>query len=117
MRREHRKAQLYLNGQPVGEVSAEAASDGWGFGHFNPSPGFSLYAPLFGTWSILLHMDDDSDRASPAALDELRATEMAIDQIKAELHWAETGQRTSIRQLTIDGTLIEWNLGSPSSRY
>lgn len=111
MRREHREAQLYLNGRPVGTVQAEASSDAWGWGTFTPSEEFSRFATLFGSWSLLIHEDDDRDRSSYEVLDELRAAEIAIDRIKAELAWTDSQERTPLRQLTIDGSLIEWNLG------
>jgi hypothetical protein len=116
MRHQHRQARLFLNGKPVGEVLADAASDAWGFGRFKPADEFSSFAPLFGAWSLLIHEDDQDGRVREETLDGLRAAEAAIDMIRAELLWLDTQQRTPVRQITIDGGLIEWNLGSPSSR-
>jgi hypothetical protein len=116
MRHQHRQAQLSLNGKAVGEVSADAASDAWGFGRFTPGEEFSSFAPIFGAWSLLIHQDDDDGRVREETLDGLRFAEAAIDAIRAELFWLDTRQRTPLRQITIDGGLIEWNLGSPSSR-
>ena len=112
MRRFSRQAHLYINGRHVGTVSAEAASNAWGFGHFTPSDEFSQFAPLFGAWAMLIHEDDDKDRPSLEALEELRGAEVAIDSLKTELVWLDTDSRTPVRQLTIDGSLIEWNLAA-----
>jgi hypothetical protein len=112
MRRQHRQARLYLNGEAVGTVEAEGSTVSWGFGHFAPDEAFSKFAPLFGAWSLLIHEEDD--QASEEALMELRGAELAIDALRAELLWTDTQQRTRIRQVTIDGGLIEWNQsGSP----
>jgi len=109
MRRQNRQARLYLNGQDVGTVEAQGASVAWGFGQFVPEEGFCKFAPLFGTWSLLIHEEDNRHHASKEALMELRGAEMAIDALRAELLWTDTQQRTPIRQLIIDGGLIEWN--------
>ena len=114
MRLENRTARLYLNGECVGTVRAEASSGGWGWGNFSPEDGFSRFAPLFGSWSLLIHEDDDRDRSRPETLQELAAVEMQIDRVKAELLWSDSQERTPIRQLTIDGELIEWNLAISS---
>ncbi|MGA2231220.1 MAG: hypothetical protein ABSH22_10010 [Tepidisphaeraceae bacterium] len=115
MRRQYRQAQLFLNGEPVGHVDAEGFSDGWAFGKFKPSDGFSQFAPIFGVWAMLIHEDDDRDRASEEALDALRVAEASIDALKAELLWMDTQQRQRLRQLTIDGPLIEWSLEQMTS--
>jgi hypothetical protein len=109
MQRDNRKALLYLNGKPVGFVQTEASADAWGWGHFTPAEEFSSFAPLFGVWALLLHEDDDSTRLSREAREELRHAETAIDRLTAELLWVDSNEFTPIRQLTIDGTLIEWN--------
>lgn len=93
----------------MGTVVAESASESWGFGQFTPSDGYSKFAPIFGTWAILLHAEDDRSRLSTDALEELRLAEAAIDALKAELHWNDSPSRIPVHQLTIDGTLIEWN--------
>jgi hypothetical protein len=111
MRHYSRQAELILNGRSVGTVAAEAAADAWGFGYFTPNEAFSDFAPVFGVWAMLVHEEDDAGRASATALDELRRLEWAIDAIHAELYWTDTQDRTPINQLTIDGSLIEWNLG------
>ena len=109
MRHNHRQGQLFINGHAVGEVVAESASEGWGFGQFKPSDEFSQFAPVFGAWAMLLHEDDDRDRPSDEALEELGKVETAMDRLKAELVWTDSQQRMPLRQLTIDGTLIEWS--------
>jgi hypothetical protein len=109
MRHHRRHGELFINGKAVGKVVAESASESWGFGQFTPSEGYSQFATIFGTWSLLLHAEDDRSRLSSDALDELRAAEAAIDALKAELRWNDTPQPVPVHQLTIDGTLIEWN--------
>jgi hypothetical protein len=109
MQRHERHGELFINGQSVGNVVSESISEGWGFGRFTPSAAFSQFAPIFGAWAMMLHEDDDRDRTSPEARDELRTLETTLDQLKAELHWTEPEQHVIVRQLTIDGTMIEWN--------
>ena len=111
MRHENRLAHLYLNGVPVGQVRAEGASGAWGFGHFEPMDAFARFSTLFGAWSLLIHEDDDRDQSTAEVLQELRDAETAIDALRAELLWIDTQERTAVRQLTIDGPLIEWNQG------
>jgi|GEM_PF-1756508 len=104
-----RVGQLFLNGHAVGQVLAESASDSWGFGIFTPQSGYEQFAPLFGAWAMLLHEDDELDRPTREAMDALRDAEKAIDTIRAELRWNDEAQPVCVRQLTIDGTLIEWS--------
>jgi hypothetical protein len=105
--RQH-QAELVLDGVRVGVVTVRGADAAWSWGDFEPAPSFSKFAPLFGLWSLLLHADDERDRQSQDAADELRQTERAIDLLKAELHWTEGGAQVKLEQLNIDGTLIEW---------
>jgi hypothetical protein len=114
MRHENRRAELYLNDVPVGQVRSEGATGAWGFGHFEPAESFAKFAPLFGAWSLLIHEDDDLDHSTDEVLEELRDAETAIDALRAELLWSDTQERTNLRQLTIDGSLIEWNQGMKS---
>jgi hypothetical protein len=111
MRHENRRAELYLNGIAVGQVRLEGASGAWGFGHFEPRESFARFSTLFGAWSLLIHEDDDLDHSTDEVLEELREAESAIDALRAELLWSDTQERTALRQLTIDGSLIEWNQG------
>jgi hypothetical protein len=64
---------------------------------------------------MLIHEDDDRDRASEETLDALRVAESSIDALKAELLWLDTNERARLRQLTIDGSLIEWSLEQMTS--
>ena len=103
-----RAARLYLNGIDVGAVKCLGIDDSWSFGEFAPSPAFSTFAPLFGTWSLLMHYDEEATRLSEAASEELRDAEYAIDALRALVLFADSGERLSVRQLNIDGSLIEW---------
>lgn len=80
----------------------------WGFGDFKPNEGFSEFAPVFGNWSLLMHADDDQTRLSPEASEELRRAEYALDALRAKLFIPETKEWREIRQVNIDGSLIEW---------
>jgi hypothetical protein len=108
MRHVEQEGELFLNGQPVGRISAQGHTGSWGFGQFHPADGFSQFAPLFGVWSLLIHEDIDRDRPSPEVLEELRAAEKAIDALSAEVIWKKSQQHMALSGLTIDGPLIEW---------
>jgi hypothetical protein len=108
MRTATRKAELYLNGVHVGTVVASGASDAWGYGEFTPLDAFKQFAPLFGAWSLLIHEEDGQSRAPREALDELRDAEVAMDSLRAELHWIDPAEHVEVRQVSIDGPLIEW---------
>jgi hypothetical protein len=115
MQHNARQARLFLNGVPVGEVRSDGASGAWGFGHFVPGEGFGKFAPLFGAWSLLIHEDDNTDDSTKEVLEELRSAEAAIDRLRAELLWLDSQERVNVRQLIIDGELVEWNAeGKPS---
>jgi hypothetical protein len=99
--------RLMLNGQDVGQVEALCDDGPWRFGRFMPSENFGSFAPYFGRWSLLMHADDDGRRLSREASIELRDAESAIDQLHASLQ--DNGHPAyEIRQLNIDGPLIEW---------
>jgi hypothetical protein len=102
-----RVARLFLNGTEVGAVALRGHDGSWGFGEFMPSPEFSAFAPVFGRWSLLMHAEG-SDRMSEAASDELRAAEYEIDAIRAALFLENMEEWRHLRQINIDGTLIEW---------
>jgi hypothetical protein len=106
-----RQGELYLNGVSVGIVASEGTTDSWFYGKFTPGQKFEAFAPLFGVWSLLIHEDNGHDQAPPEALDELAKAEVAIDRIRAELHWQDSSEHTRIAQLNIDGPLIEWKPG------
>ena len=103
-----RVGRLFLNGTEVGSVSVRGHDGSWGFGEFVPSPEFSLFAAVFGRWSLLMHADGDEERLSEAAADELRATEYEIDALRAALLLEPAREWRPLRQINIDGPLIEW---------
>jgi len=104
-------ATLYLNERDVGEVVIHGSDNGWGFGHFTPNRNFSEFAPVYGTWALLMHADEDQEKLSEAASEELRQAEYAMDAIRAKLYMNQSGEWHSVRQVNIDGKLIEWKLG------
>jgi hypothetical protein len=101
-------AELVLDGMVVGTVHVHGSDASWSWGEFEPLAAFSRFAPLFGLWSLMIHADDDRDRQSDAASDELRQAEKEIDLLRAELRWTARNERVSLEQLNIDGKLIEW---------
>ena len=108
MHRQKRQVDLYLDGKDVGHVDVQRLTLAWGFGNFTPNAEFARFAPRFGLWSMLMHEDDSADSVNQFVREELRHAEQQIDQLHAELLWPDTGQRTRIRQLNIDGSMIEW---------
>jgi hypothetical protein len=104
------EARLRINGIDVGRVTVQSFADSWGFGQFEPGAGFAEFAPLFGNWSLLMHADDDEARLSPAASEELRRAEFAIDALRAQLLLDQTGDTIDVGQLNIDGSLVEWKV-------
>ena len=104
------QAQLFLNGQLVGTIAVRGCTDSWHFGDFSPDVGFEDFSTLFGEWSLLLHADEAEPKISRAAADELTKVERAIDALRAELLFPETGQRIRADQINIDGHLVEWKL-------
>jgi hypothetical protein len=102
------QAHLILDGNAVGLVTYRGSSDSWSYGDFEPAPEFSRFAPLFGSWSLLIHAEDDETSQSPAASEELREAEVAIDALRAELRWVDKAESTRLSQVNIDGRLIEW---------
>jgi len=79
-------ARLLIQGQYVGDVVVQGSDASWGYGQFRPRPEFGQFATLFGTWSLLMHADEQDPVLSPAASEELRQVEYQIDQLKAQLH-------------------------------
>jgi hypothetical protein len=108
MRRTTQQARLYLNDVDVGAVTVKGWDGAWGLGEFDPGAAFPRFAPHFGLWSLLMHVDEADDSLSEAATEELRRAERQIDGLHAELLLVETGQRRPISQLTIDGDMVEW---------
>ena len=106
-------ARLYLNDTDVGTVRVKGWDGSWGFGEFSPEEAFARYAPFFGTWSLLMHADQNEDdaasgRLSRPASQELRRIENEIDRIHARLFLVGTQEWRKVSQLNIDGSLIEW---------
>jgi hypothetical protein len=102
------RAELFLDGTKVGDVLCKSNDNSWHFGEFTPNAEFARFATLFGQWSLLMHADEDSDRLTDAASQELREVEIAIDRVRARLHVPDTGEWRDIQQLNIDGDLIDW---------
>lgn len=109
MIREGTQAHLYLNDQLAGTVTLRHRDNSWSFGDFIPTEQFGPFAPLFGRWSLLMHADDEEEPLSPAASEELRETERAIDALQARLFIPERQAWCSLAQVNIDGPMIEWN--------
>jgi len=103
-------ARLYLNDRDVGEVVVHGADNGWGFGQFSPNENFSQFAPVFGTWALLMHADEDQEQLSEAASEELRRAEYQMDSIHARLFMSASGQWCDLAQVNIDASMIEWKL-------
>jgi hypothetical protein len=103
-----RIARLYINEKEVGDVVIRGWRGSWGFGEFKPADAFSHFAPIFGSWSLLMHADEDGEKLTPDAAEELRLAEYAIDALRAQLFLPERNEWRSIRQVNIDGKLIEW---------
>jgi hypothetical protein len=102
------EAELFLDGKFVGKIAIKGKNHSWHFGEFHPNAEFAAFAPLFGRWSLLMHADEDSARLSRAASEELRQTEIELDRLEAKLFIPSTGTWKVIRQVNIDGSLIDW---------
>ncbi len=105
------RARLVINGKDVGGVRVRSFADSWGFGEFEPGAAFAEFAPLFGNWSLLIHADRDEERLSPAASEELRHAELALDALRSKLVSDDGGEVLDLAQLNIDGPLIDWKVG------
>src|SRR5512145_3052307 len=103
-------ARLYINGKPVGHVRVRNFADSWGFGEFQPAPAFGEFAAIFGKWSLLMHADADEAKLSPAASEELRQAELAMDALRSRLVFEDHDETLDLSQLNIDGSLIEWKV-------
>jgi hypothetical protein len=101
-------AKLVINDEPVGDVFVQGTEDSWSHGRFDALQAFAKFAPLFGRWSLMMHVDGTYVPLSEAAGDELRRTEIEIDRLRAKLHFAGSDTWVTCRQLNIDGPLIEW---------
>jgi hypothetical protein len=100
--------RLFLRKKDVGEVRARGTADSWSFGDFEPNKDFSEFATLFGSWSLLMHAEEDDAKLSEAARDELRRAERAIDSLRARIYFPESDEWIEVVQLNIDGKMIEW---------
>jgi len=108
MRHLRRQAVLLLDGREIGLVVVYEESPAWAFGKFMPMDEYDRFSLMFGRWSLFLHEDDTDGHLSSLVRGELREIEREIDQHRAELRWLDTGERKPIRQVNIDGALIEW---------
>lgn len=108
MRHPRVQAELFINGRFVGRVLVKGEQNSWHFGEFEPNADFAPFAPVFGRWSLLMHADEDSDRLTDAASQELRETEIELDRLRSRLFIPSTGEWKEICQVNIDGELIEW---------
>ena len=112
MNRTAARARLVINGKDAGRVTVRSFADSWGFGEFEPDAAFAEFAPLFGNWSLLIHADHDEDRLSPAASEELRRAELALDlRLRCKLVFDDDDEVLDLTQLNIDGPLIDWKIG------
>jgi hypothetical protein len=109
--------RLFLKKKDVGEVRSRGQADSWCFGDFEPNPDFAEFATLFGSWSLLMHAEEDDAKMSEAASEELRRTERAIDALRARIYFPDHDQWVRVAQLNIDGKMIEWKAmeGSPGT--
>ncbi len=80
----------------------------WYFADFSPNAAFSRFAPIFGSWVLLMHAEDDADRLSRDNAEELAKAEVLLDSIKAQLVFLEDDHRVDVAQLTIDQDKLEW---------
>jgi len=102
-------AQLYLNGQLVGDVAVQGWHGPWGFGEFEPRPAFATFAPLFAEWSRLMH-------ANPRRLSRdngarLRAIENRMYALHGRIWLVEAREWRHVDIVNIDGCMIEWKEG------
>jgi hypothetical protein len=100
---------LYLNDKRVGRVKVHGWETSWGYGDFEPAEEFVPFAPIFGRWSLLMH-EDEHERLTPDAADELRAAEVMMDALRARLHFSAADEWMELGQVNIDGALIEWKV-------
>jgi hypothetical protein len=102
------RATLLLNGEPVGIVHTKAWDASWYFADFAPNDAFSRYAPLYGTWALLMHAEGDDIRLSRENAEELARAEAMLDSIKAQLIFLDDEHPVNVAQLTIDQDKLEW---------
>jgi hypothetical protein len=107
MRAKTGEAILYLNDKYVGRVKVHGWETSWGYGDFEPNEDFAPFAPIFGRWSLLMH-EDEGERLTPDASEELQQAEVVLDTLRARLHFAAVDEWMELGQVNIDGPLIEW---------
>ena len=100
--------QLYIDELHVGTIRPGRHENSWNFGDFEPLICFSKFAPMFGRWSLIMHADSDVEPLSEAAAEELREAEMEIDRHRFRVFSPEQKQWTSLSEVNIDGSMIEW---------
>lgn len=101
-------AQIFLNGTHVGDSVIQGWDGSWGFGSFTPNDNFPRFAPLFGLWLLLMHVDDDRAALSPEAAGELCLAEQMLDHLHGQLYFPEKELWIPVAQLTIDCGRMEW---------
>jgi hypothetical protein len=101
------KVELFINGQRVGKIEVESSNGGWSFGQFEPEEGFAEFAPIFGTWSLLINEDPDR-RLARAAASELRKAEAEMDRLDCRIYLPRTDHWIRLMQLNIDGRSADW---------
>ena len=87
-------------------VSVRGHSGSWAFGEFAAQ--FAAFAPVFANWSSLMHAEAAGGRLSATVSEKLRASESELDALRASLVLDNPEERHQLRQLNIDGELIEW---------
>jgi hypothetical protein len=102
--------ELLLDGVAVGSVTVHGIQDSWGYGVFEPAPGFAEFASLFGRWSLLMHADEDGDEMSEDLAEELRSIEATMTRVRASFR-IDGQEEISLSLVNIDGPLVEWKRG------
>ena len=101
-------AGVYLDDIHVGDTQVTHWDGSWGFGSFEPNNNFSKFAPLFGLWLLLLHVDDDRASLSRDAARELSIAERLLDRLHVRLHFMADNLWVPVAQLMIDRGQLEW---------
>ena len=88
-------------------VSVRGHSGSWAFGEFAASPQFAAFAPVFANWSSLMHAEARRRAAQRDSLGKAARLSTSLMHF-ATLVLENPEARHQIRQLNIDGGLIEW---------
>ena len=101
-------AVLYLNETRVGEVNVKSGNATWGYGHFAPETDFSVFAPIYGRWALLMHAQAESEKPDRATAEELARAERLVDSVKAKLYFVNSAEWVKVSELMIGTELLEW---------